>query len=103
MTIDEGEAVAVEDKLSPKPAPAARPQPHAVLTRRQLDIAQLVADDLSNKQIAARLFLSERTLETHVANILSKLGLSSRIQLGRWVADVTGTGQIAAAETYIAT
>ena len=55
--------------------------------RRQLEIARLVADDLSNKQIATRLFLSERTVETHVTNILNKLGLNSRVQLGRWVAD----------------
>jgi DNA-binding CsgD family transcriptional regulator len=97
-TIDEGVAFAVEDKQPPRPAPAARPQPHAVLTRRQLEIARLVADDLSNKQIAARLFLSERTVETHIANSLNKLGLTSRVQLGRWVADVTGTGQIAAGD-----
>jgi predicted ATPase/DNA-binding CsgD family transcriptional regulator len=96
MTIGEGVAFAADDKQPPKPAPAARPQPQAVLTRRQLDIARLVAEDLSNKHIADRLFLSERTVETHIANILNKLGLNSRIQLTRWVADVTGTGQIAA-------
>jgi non-specific serine/threonine protein kinase len=92
MTIDEGVALAVEDKLPPRSAPAARPQPHILLTRRQLEIARLVADDLSNKQIASRLFLSERTVETHVTNILNKLGLNSRVQLGRWVADATQEG-----------
>jgi len=88
MTIGEGVAFAVEDKLPPKPAPAARPRSYAVLTRRQLDIARLVAEDLSNKQIAARLFLSERTVETHITNILNKLGLNSRVQLSRWVTDM---------------
>jgi non-specific serine/threonine protein kinase len=92
MTIDEGVAFAVQDTLPPKPAPKARPQPHTTLTSRQMDIARLVADDLSNKQIAARLFVSERTVETHVSNILNKLGLNSRLQLGRWVADVAERG-----------
>jgi predicted ATPase/DNA-binding CsgD family transcriptional regulator len=89
MTIGEGVAFAVEDRPPPKPALAARPRSHAVLTRRQLDIARLVADDLSNKQIADRLFLSERTVETHITHILNKLGLNSRIQLSRWITDVT--------------
>ena len=98
MTISEGVAFAVEDKPPPKPAPAVRTGPHAVLTRRQLDIARLIADDLSNKQIAARLFLSERTVETHVTNILNKLGLGSRIQLSRWMARLTEPGLTAAEE-----
>ena len=75
MTIDEGGfAFAVEGKPPPQPSPAVQTEPHTGLTRRQLDIARLVADDLTNKQIAARLFLSERTVETHITHILNKLG-----------------------------
>jgi non-specific serine/threonine protein kinase len=96
MTIDEGVAYAVEDRPAPKPTPAIKSGSRAALTRRQLDIARLVADDLSNKEIAARLFLSERTVETHVTNILNKLGLNSRIQLSRWLADVIQPGLTAA-------
>jgi non-specific serine/threonine protein kinase len=88
MTIGEAVTFAVEDKQPPKPPPSARPKQYAVLTGRQLDIARLVAEDLSNKEIATRLVLSERTVETHITNILNKLGLNSRVQLSRWVTDV---------------
>ncbi|MCX2934425.1 LuxR C-terminal-related transcriptional regulator [Mycobacterium sp. CVI_P3] len=55
------------------------------LTSRQLEIADLVAAGLSNKQIAARLFISPRTAEGHVERILSRLELTSRTQLAAWV------------------
>ena len=42
---------------------------------------------MQTKQIAARLFVSEGTVETHVTNIMNKLGVGSRLQLARWVAD----------------
>jgi predicted ATPase/DNA-binding CsgD family transcriptional regulator len=87
MTIDEGVAFATEGKQRPTPAPEARSRPPEVLTHRQLDIARLVADGLSNRQIAARLFLSERTVETHITNILNRLGLGSRVQISRWMAE----------------
>ena len=91
MTIDEGVAFAIEDRRPPRRAPAAPGEPQSGLTRRQLEIARLVADGLSNKQIAARLFLSERTVETHITNILNRLGLASRVQLSRWMADTAAS------------
>jgi predicted ATPase/DNA-binding CsgD family transcriptional regulator len=89
MTIDEGVAFAVKDEHSPKPVATVKAQPHAPLTRRESEIARLIADNLANRQIATKLFLSERTVETHVTNILNKLGLNSRIQLSHWVSEVS--------------
>jgi DNA-binding CsgD family transcriptional regulator len=56
------------------------------LTRRQREIAGLVARGMSNKEIAAALVLSGRTVEGHVENILVKLGLTSRTQVASWLA-----------------
>lgn len=57
------------------------------LTQRQREIALLVAEGLSNRDIAARLQLSVRTVETHVNNVLTGLGLHNRVQLAAWVRD----------------
>jgi predicted ATPase/DNA-binding CsgD family transcriptional regulator len=55
------------------------------LTRREKEIAALVAAGLGNREIAARLFLSKRTVDSHMEHIFTKLGFSSRTQLARWV------------------
>jgi DNA-binding NarL/FixJ family response regulator len=57
-----------------------------LLGKRQADVARLVAEGLSNKQIGARLFISERTVDSHVRSILDKLGFSSRAQIAAWMA-----------------
>jgi len=55
------------------------------LTRRELEVADLVADGLSNPEIAARLVISVRTAQGHVENILRKLGFNSRSRIAAWV------------------
>jgi non-specific serine/threonine protein kinase len=72
------------------PPPPARPANQLVtafaqLTRREWQIAELVANGLTNKDIAARLVISIRTAEGHVEHVLSKLNFTSRTQVATWV------------------
>ncbi|MER8222470.1 LuxR C-terminal-related transcriptional regulator [Streptomyces sp. NPDC094143] len=73
----------------PATAESAAPPPHedtAVrLTRRETEVARLVAEGLANQQIADRLVIARRTAEGHVERILSKLGFSNRSQIAAWV------------------
>ena len=76
---------AVARRLLSHLRPAERHLPGA-LTTRELDVLRLVGDGQANKEIAVALGLSERTVRTHVSNILGKLGLSSRTQAALWAA-----------------
>ena len=62
------------------------------LTPRELEVARLVAEGLTNRQMAVRLGITERTAETHVDHIRSKLGFTSRAQIAAWVASGLGDG-----------
>jgi DNA-binding NarL/FixJ family response regulator len=55
------------------------------LTKRELEIAELVTDRKTNREIAATLFLSDKTIESHLRNIFVKLGVSSRVDVARAV------------------
>jgi non-specific serine/threonine protein kinase len=57
-----------------------------VISRRELQVARLIAAGRSNKQIAAQLVISQRTAENHVEHILTKLGFTSRAQVAAWAA-----------------
>ena len=56
------------------------------LGTREADVARLVAAGMSNKQIGRRLFISDRTVASHVRNIMNKLGFRSRVQIAVWIA-----------------
>lgn len=55
------------------------------LTRREREVANLVAEGMTNRQIAEQLYISERTAQTHVQHILTKLGFSGRAQIAAWI------------------
>jgi non-specific serine/threonine protein kinase len=67
----------------PEPSPAVDATP---LTRRQQEVAALVAQGLTDREIAARLVISTRTAEYHVEQILSRLGFRSRAEIAAWSA-----------------
>jgi DNA-binding NarL/FixJ family response regulator len=60
------------------------------LTPREREVALYIAQGKSNREIADELVVGERTIETHVGNILNKLGFSSRTQVAAWVASKPG-------------
>jgi DNA-binding NarL/FixJ family response regulator len=57
------------------------------LTAREGEVAAMVAQGMSNRQIAQELFLSERTIEVHVSKILRKLELASRTEIASWTTE----------------
>ena len=85
MSVEEAVEYSLGQAPVKAPARAAAAQPTTPLSRREQEIARLIAEGLTNKEVASKLFISNRTVETHVTNMLNKLGLSSRTQLARWV------------------
>jgi predicted ATPase/DNA-binding CsgD family transcriptional regulator len=83
-------ALAVAKGEAPAGPSAGAGEPGAggkALTRREREVAELVADGLGNREIAERLYLSKRTVDSHVEHVFTKLGFSSRAQLTAWVLD----------------
>jgi non-specific serine/threonine protein kinase len=73
-----------------EPAPVASSSaegPAQRLTKRERQVAELVAEGLTNKAIAARLVISQRTAQGHVEHVLAKLGFTSRTQIAAWVVE----------------
>ena len=84
-----GEAEAAPLNLAGRPA-------HC-LSRREMDVARLVADGSTNREIAAALRVAEGTVKTHIEHILNKLGVASRAQIAVWLTRQLGNAGIGAA------
>lgn len=87
----EGIAYALGAELPGETAGVASPAGAGVLSARERQVAALVGQGLTDRQIADRLVISPRTAEGHVAGSLRKLGFTSRAQLAAWSARVEGT------------
>lgn len=91
-TIQQGDAVIapsttrrlLDHVAATLPAPQGDADPLAALTDREREVLLQIARGASNAEIADRLFLSEKTVKTHVGHILSKLGLRDRVQIVVW-------------------
>lgn len=80
---------AIEYAVSPAPGLGKnqRAPRNGPLTRCEHEVASLVAQGVSNREIGSRLSIAERTAETHITNILNKLGFYSRAQIAAWAAE----------------
>ena len=77
---------ALSERITALRGRAEGADPTRALTRREREVADLVSQGLTNRELAERLVIAERTAANHVQHILIKLGLSNRSQLAVWVA-----------------
>ena len=95
------ERARVELRASGQTARRRDPSTRDELTAQELQIAQFVAQGLTNREVAAQLFLSPRTIDFHLRNVFRKLGISSRTQLARLEVDPATTDSPEAASPAI--
>ena len=82
--LDPAVARLLAQRMRRRPAEEEATEP---LTEREKDVLRLLGRGRSNKEIAAELFITERTARTYVSNILGKLGLASRTQAALWAVE----------------
>jgi DNA-binding NarL/FixJ family response regulator len=83
LALDDALAYALDGRRATTPPTGSA----APLTRRELEVARLIVRGMSNKDIATRLVVAQRTAESHVEHILVKLGFTSRAQIAAWAAE----------------
>jgi non-specific serine/threonine protein kinase len=84
MALDQTAAIErVRSLLQPQPSAARK----GLLSGREMEVVELVAEGLTNKQIGARLFIAEKSVEGHLDRIANKLGFRSRGRIGAWVTE----------------
>jgi DNA-binding CsgD family transcriptional regulator len=82
LDLDRALAYARHDTWSePGPAPGA-----PALSEREFEVIRMVADGLTNRQIASRLGVSSRTVDSHLEHVRTKLGVHTRAQIAAWAA-----------------
>ena len=86
LSLGEALAIARDVLENATPRHAKRKRGSDLLTRRERDVAELVEQGLTNREIAARLFITARTAEGHVEQIRNKLGLHTKSELAAWAA-----------------
>lgn len=84
LSLQQVVAYALREEGSTEPRTGPEPAGLRMLTRREQQVAELLAQGMSNKQIAHNLIIAQRTAESHVESILTKLGFSSRAQVATW-------------------
>ena len=91
LSFDEAIDLALDEKPAKRPEAAILAPARSMLTAREREVAELIAEGLTNRQIAARLVISTRTADTHVQHIFGKLGVTTRAQVASWtMAQQTG-------------
>ncbi|RHW23925.1 LuxR family transcriptional regulator [Nocardioides immobilis] len=88
LTLDEMVALALREHRTTTVEPR---QADSLLTPREREVAELVAQGMSSKDVAAKLVISRRTVDVHVEHIFAKLGFNSRTQIATWVAQQHAT------------
>jgi non-specific serine/threonine protein kinase len=87
LGFDAAIAYALHEQTPSATSPVSDTSPH--LTKRERQVAELIAEGLTNPAIANRLVISPRTAQGHVEHILAKLGFTSRTQIAGWVVEHT--------------